>query len=438
MGKHVLRGFFQVKWEVEGVKGQKNCVMNFLPDENEMEGKVITASHCLPDVSDSEQGVFNYKLYFEFRGKYVPIEVSAPSYRKAASLSRLINRHVVSALPEDKTKHWLPEYGANLCKEKTREFKRSGESKLKVACFSRQDLLAVEVQIEEKSGKNYRNYRRMYQALMEEKNAAGKGLPESAKKEYSSIWSMALMGKARQRNLRSIAFLSNVQFCASAQESIDPETNQTDPKIFCSMPPELREMIFKRSAGESESAELEAIRSDATTPLAKLREKYLGCIRSPFSTPDEETGCQAETDARKAFQKWVLNGERNLPSVVTSPSVPLSFKDYLRVVTHKKSDSQSVQLSALDVVGRTSRTNLLTTDSDGVFIFAYDPSDGHFSFAKGDSGSLLNIFGGYPVAALSTVDGEPTSGGTAVLPLPEVQDEIDEEALSTSTQNCSR
>lgn len=88
----------------------------------------------------------------------------------------------------------------------------------------------------------------------------------------------------------------------------------------------------------------------------------------------------------------------------------------------------------MDVVGQFVRSNLGNTSLNGVFIFDYDPAVAHFSFDKGDSGSLLNIFGGYPVAALSTVDGEPTSGGAAILPLPEVDEELDTTTISTSVQ----
>ncbi|MBM3381772.1 MAG: hypothetical protein FJY29_04965 [Betaproteobacteria bacterium] len=142
--------------------------------------------------------------------------------------------------------------------------------------------------------------------------------------------------------------------------------------------------------------------------------------------------------ARKAFQKWVLNGAENLSQTETKRNITKDFGDYLRIVTNYKGKNQDAQIESVDVVGQFVRSNLGNTSLDGVFIFDYDPAVAHFSFAKGDSGSLLNIFGGYPVAALSTVDGEPTSGGTAILPLPELDEELDTTTISNSVQKCRR
>lgn len=42
---------------------------------------------------------------------------------------------------------------------------------------------------------------------------------------------------------------------------------------------------------------------------------------------------------------------------------------------------------------------------------------------KTDSGSILSIFGFLPVGTLTTVDGEATSGGASITPLPAVPPE---------------
>ncbi len=74
--------------------------------------------------------------------------------------------------------------------------------------------------------------------------------------------------------------------------------------------------------------------------------------------------------------------------------------------------------------------------SHAVYLFSFSPQVNPFQFTKGDSGSLLNIFGGYPIAALSTVDGEPTSGGSGLTPLPEPRDD-ESDLVSASRANSS-
>ena len=55
--------------------------------------------------------------------------------------------------------------------------------------------------------------------------------------------------------------------------------------------------------------------------------------------------------------------------------------------------------------------------STRTFLFKSHPGEGNVEFASGDSGSML-FFGFIPVAAMSHKNGDETSGGAAVLPLP--------------------
>jgi hypothetical protein len=68
-----------------------------------------------------------------------------------------------------------------------------------------------------------------------------------------------------------------------------------------------------------------------------------------------------------------------------------------------------------------------------VFLINYDKSRQGINPVKGASGSILSIFGSIPAALLSTVDGEPTSGGAGVTPLPEIDDD---DTLPASNAGC--
>jgi hypothetical protein len=59
---------------------------------------------------------------------------------------------------------------------------------------------------------------------------------------------------------------------------------------------------------------------------------------------------------------------------------------------------------------------------------------GQLSLKPGDSGTLI-LADGLPMAVLATVDGEKTSGGSSVLPLPDISDDI--EAISVSNVNST-
>lgn len=58
----------------------------------------------------------------------------------------------------------------------------------------------------------------------------------------------------------------------------------------------------------------------------------------------------------------------------------------------------------------------------GAFLFSLPISDTKARFLKGDSGSIV-LLDGVPIATLYSVDGEETSGGAAVLPLPTIAED---------------
>jgi hypothetical protein len=68
-----------------------------------------------------------------------------------------------------------------------------------------------------------------------------------------------------------------------------------------------------------------------------------------------------------------------------------------------------------------------------VFLVNYDAGAQGINPVKGASGSILSIFGSIPAALLSTVDGEATSGGAGVTPLPEISDD---DVQPTSNAGC--
>ncbi|MEY3901309.1 MAG: hypothetical protein RL189_615 [Pseudomonadota bacterium] len=436
-GKQLLRGYFDTTWKIDGVNGQKRCIMNLLPDEGDgSEVKIITAGHCLPELPDAPRGIFRFKLYLAYRNGFIGLNVGVPSFERSVALAYLVKTHVAPKMPNGRLGYWLPEFGTNVCKEMTREFKTQSRQEDKTACFSRQDLRIITAKVTEENPRSLKRYAELLAILNRTKGAAQKKLPESMKKDYQALWSSSNLYKVRKRNLRTIAYLSNVQFCRSSQGTTNPILNEPDTRVFCEMTPEIREQFFTETTTDTEYQGLLAIRNDEMTPLQNLRDMYLGCIRSPFSGPDDEASCEQELATKAAFDKWVQKGEVQFSALADAEKRGLSFADYFQVVTEKNSDTSKVRSEILPIAGNVLRTSLSNTESRGVFLFDYDPLKMTFSFKKGDSGSLLNIFWGYPVAVLSTVDGEPTSGGASVTSLPEPDEEKAERVESQSKKSC--
>jgi hypothetical protein len=73
-------------------------------------------------------------------------------------------------------------------------------------------------------------------------------------------------------------------------------------------------------------------------------------------------------------------------------------------------------------------------ENTGAFLLSIPKSESRVRFLKGDSGSII-LLDGVPVATLYSVDGEETSGGASMLPLPSIAEDDNnspEDAVSNS------
>jgi len=69
-------------------------------------------------------------------------------------------------------------------------------------------------------------------------------------------------------------------------------------------------------------------------------------------------------------------------------------------------------------------------------LLSFSPASEQMFFTKKDSGSLLSVLGSVPFAALSTIDGEATSGGASITPLPKVEGDEEEELPARRAGGC--
>jgi hypothetical protein len=73
----------------------------------------------------------------------------------------------------------------------------------------------------------------------------------------------------------------------------------------------------------------------------------------------------------------------------------------------------------------------------GAFVLSLPHNETRARFLKGDSGSIV-LLDGVPIATLYSVDGEETSGGSSILPLPELKEDDDTQSVTTSTAGIKR
>ncbi|MFZ9519641.1 MAG: hypothetical protein ACO3A4_04110 [Silvanigrellaceae bacterium] len=430
-GMQVLRGWMDLTWDADGVRKQKRCAMSLVPEVTEgMQIKIATANHCLPEVPESSGSIVESKVHVYFRDGYIPILINIHNLDKFLKMGQLINKNLVPLIPGAQLGSWLPDYATSSCTNWTNTFRQGSAQDTKTACFSRTDLRIIDANVIETGAKHLELYKAALTELNRIKGAALEDLPPELSRGIQLLWRATNMDDVRRRNLRAMAYLSNVQYCAAA--SIPPleniaEENQVffvldGKKMFCTLSPTERDLFFKLSSTEAEYSRLKVIQNDQTTPLTELRNRNMGCEAPSNGFAEEMTSCQLISPTRGFFTKWVRDGLANFQLLSATEKKGLTADDYFNVVAPSHNSASDVGVHFFRLASNTERV----APADGyltAFLFDYLPAKNYFQFQKGDSGSVLNIFSGYPVAVLSTVDGEPTSGGATITPLPEPAEE---------------
>jgi hypothetical protein len=430
-GMQALRGWMDLTWDADGVRKQKRCAMSLVPEVTEgMQIKIATANHCLPEVPESSGSIVESKVHVFFRDGYIPISINIHNLDKVLKMGQLINKFLVPLIPDAQLASWLPDYATSSCSNWTNNFRQNSAQDSKTACFSRTDLRIIDASVIETGAKQLELYKAALTELNRIKGAALADLPPELSRGIQLLWRATNMDDMRKRNLRALAYLSNVQYCAAA--SIPPPENIAEEnqiffvldgkKMFCNMSSTDRDLFFKLSSTDAEFTRLKAIQNDPTTPLTELRNRHLGCDAPPSGLAEEMTSCQVTYPSRGFFTKWVRDGLANFQLLSESERKGLTADDYFNVVAPSHNSASDVGVHFFRLASNTERVapagGYLTA-----FLFDYLPAKNYFQFQKGDSGSVLNIFSGYPAAVLSTVDGEPTSGGATITPLPEPAEE---------------
>lgn len=400
---------------------------------------VVTAKHCFPGVVDDEVKNLKVTLHLQKRNGFIPVQVSIPLIENLLRERGFVEKHLLSKLNPENLGLFMTEYASTPCTQKTQIFSNQIQSSDKIACFSRFDSIILPGSVNDTNTNALALYDQMAKPSSEAIAEKLDRLPVLARDDMKAIWTNLNQGWKMRRNTKALAYLSNLQFCAASNTSgaALAEQPESDPKAMCSFPPLIRERYILQMSVLEEREELRKIIYDTSTPLQTLRDRYFACTRNSNSLPDVTTPCQAERAADNAYNRWMRQGESLWKSLPEAEKSKFPWKDFFAVVTRQESETSSTDatIKSIPLVGSVKRSSLSSTLFPNLLLFSYLHDDSFFKFEKGDSGSLLTIFGDYPIAVLSTIDGVPTSGGAALLPLPAPTEE-DDAPLSKSAVSC--
>lgn len=395
--------------------------------------KIWTAQHCLFDAGTIELKNSKYVLQMFFKGGYFPVDVTIDGIDEMASQALLFQPYL-QFMPKKHENLWssaLTEESIVPCQTATSQFAEILKEKRKsIACFSKNELRSFVATTHIKT----ENAARMKAILDSEKKASTDSiaaLPESEKKVLELRNNSTLFSEKFKHHRRTFAYWLNPTHCATPKNLLPKDHNgRTQPQELCPY----REPILSqiKSSFPDTYQFMSSIAERTVTPeqLTQLHADVFGCqilsLEEVNPATELKTVCDIETLNRLYWNKWVKPGLKTLE--MSSLGFNVSQQDFFTILSNTSliptaSSPETGTRSQLTVVsqelGDVSPESLNST----VILINLDAQKGPLQLEKGDSGTIFSVFGHIPVGTLSTLDGEATSGGTSILPLPEVADD---------------
>lgn len=449
-----------------GVEDKRRCTMQVRPIESSTEfARIWTAGHCSFDPQSDKFRNSKYVLQIYYKGGYFTAEATFEGFAELSKVSEVASKLASVTGQEStllaRTSSALPSSTGADCLAAEKNFIPGLASRKQVACFSRGEMRGLKAKLTLTSA-NSAYFNEVMGVLREREKKAMAKLDTNTKNLLKLYEQAHHSERRRVADLRSLAYSLSKKLCDTASdpsksaELVDPRTGVPDSTPFCASVPvygTIREAVIGH-LGVLPAVDrqlMESIYNDTTSSLTDLRSRSSGCnlsdseISAPSKSIEQLTPCDMNAISEALWTKYVDKGLQNVESGALSDSSLFGYNpDTYFVVSTNAAQTTAQKASSTRGKARTLVLNaktvldfgLLTSGKDDVdtMLTNIDPAAQSFYLTKGDSGSMLSIFGYFPMGLLSTVDGEKTSGGASITPLPQVGTE--EESPTNVNAGC--
>jgi hypothetical protein len=446
-------GFLDISTIDSGVTKTIRCTVNIHPPvDAESKFTLWTAGHCAFDPRKTEFQTAKYVVWLYQDGGYfaVPVELE---YQQSAgkfiqdfeTLLKLAPGVPTSVVTEYTGGGWFPEDVSSSCQQATTEFKSELGTRAKdILCFTEGELRGLTVKATTSPDVQAR-VDRLLAAVSARNRAISDGLPPQWQNLFDFYYK-AHVDKVRIANwLRRLGYYLNKNFCtANLATRPQPDSIPRDFNKFCEEP--YRGLILNNITNAKLptflSSAFTTVANDTTTPLDTLYEKYaktrevdIFAWNNSIEETPEDVVAQV---AKKIFMHWSDSGFEQLASLNIKNTSRFGFNDETLFTfainkLSRPADPASMKPRVVSLYNPNFQTEIKAKTRE--FLVNFDSTSERLELIKGDSGSMLSLFGGFPFGLLSTVNGEPTSGGASITPLPEVGSE-DASKTSGNGKSC--
>lgn len=441
-------GFLDIETKDEsGRPKQKRCTMTLRPiDSSNTSVRVWTAGHCAYDPHTEEFKNSIYTLRIFFRNGYFSVPVQFEGFESLAKFARFINGPMIrAALPDldQRIGTAMPSATHEACKEQETGFRANLGSKAKnIACFGRNEMRGLKATLspDEKAMPLVAS---VLDEVRSQENRVMSFLGAELKKTLDAYLLAHSTEQRRIGELRSLAYLASERFCSATEaerlsvKSDEKDAASPDPATLCTSL--IRNSVLaetKASLAAEDFTIIQDVIEDTTSPLSALRKRTVGSNNidskniSTLSDLSSLTPCDMGSLGESFWKKYVDMGPNFSGAQENTTQFGLSAANYFGFSTNSIEANRPpvarlfpLNSSVVSDFEYAARLGSGAERRNDLFLINYDKNSQKINPVKGASGSILSIFGSIPVALLSTVDGEPTSGGAGVTPLPEISDE---------------
>lgn len=437
-------GFIDIETkDASGEAKQKRCTMTLRPiDDSNTSVRVWTAGHCAYDPHTEEFKNSKYTLKVFYKNGYFSVPVQFEGFESLAKIADFAANPIISSkLPDLKSRlrGAMPSSAPEVCLKHEATFKEQlGSSAKNVACFSRDEMRGLKASLTpDEKVKPY--LVSVLDELRDQESSVMSSLDQNLKR---TLYAYQLSHTSEQRriaDLRSLAYILSEGYCSASENdrmsAKSEESDKNTPDVFeaCGIRAIARSVL--ESALPNEFPIIQSVLEDTTTPLHDLRKKTMGCngidVNNIASVSDltKLTPCDMGELSKSIWKKYVDRGPTFSGAEENASKFGLSGLNYYGFYTNTI-EARRPPVARLFSLNATVVSNFeyaMRPESkdhdDDVFLINYDKNSQSINPVKGASGSILSIFGSIPAALLSTVDGEATSGGAGITPLPEISDD---------------
>ena len=437
--------------DASGVAISKRCTMTLRAiDDSDTTVRVWTAGHCTFDPQTVEFKNSKPSLRIAYKKRYFTVPVEFDGFESLSKFADFVNGLLVRTAIPDLDRHLgsaLPSSAHEVCIKQEEKFREQlGTRAQNIACFTRDEMRGLKARLS--PDKNVQGLLKMVLAELRKREAATmNALDDNLKKAVSAYLISHTTEQRRIADLRSLAYNLNKTYCETAPADRPPADadGPTDMASGCAF----RAMALSKlqeGLAVQDYKVIDDIVNDTTTPLTDLRRKTMGCngvsVNTIASVSDVSrlTPCDMGNLSKTFWRTYVDKGPYFSGTQETSSLFGFSGTNYFGFYTNTQLGTATPRAARFSLNGTVvsdfeyaERLDSGKSLNHDVFLVNYDAGAQGINPVKGASGSILSIFGSIPAALLSTVDGEATSGGAGVTPLPEISDD---DVQPTSNAGC--